>query len=191
MKRNIIHDTMISVDKTKEDFTMEEWRDAEGFPKYEVSNYGNVRHKIKKKNLTGGLDTKGYRQVCLRDENDKQKTPKVHKLVARAFIPNPDNKPQVNHKDSDRTNAHVDNLEWVTNGENQKHAFDTGFQDNYGEKHPRTNLSEQDIIDIFLSKEKQVTLANRYGVHKSTISSIKHQRNFKQITDRVKENIHE
>lgn len=66
--------------------------------------------------------TKGYCQVDL-----GEKTVKVHRLVALAFIPNPENKPQINHVDGDKTNNHVDNLEWCDNSENQIHAYSHGL----------------------------------------------------------------
>lgn len=71
------------------------------------------------------LEDKGYHIVCLH-LNGKKKLTKVHRLVAQAFIPNPNNKPQVNHKDLDKTNNNVDNLEWVTGYENYLHAVANG-----------------------------------------------------------------
>jgi len=65
---------------------------------------------------------KGYRRVCLSNENRRQHYP-VHRLVAEAFIPNPDNKPFVNHKDGNKRNNLSHNLEWVTASENQRHAY--------------------------------------------------------------------
>lgn len=102
---------------------MEEWRDvvgAEGL--YEVSNLGEVRN-AQTKHILKTQDQHGYRRLNLRI-NGKDKHCAVHRLVAAAFIPNPENKPQVNHLDGVHDNNHVDNLEWVTPEENFRHAVD-------------------------------------------------------------------
>lgn len=94
---------------------MEIWKEIEGYEGlYEVSNYGSVKslnyNKTRKeKILKPYLNTDGYLNI---DINKKQY--KVHRLVAQAFIPNPQNLPQVNHKDEDKTNNHSTNLEWCT-----------------------------------------------------------------------------
>ena len=71
--------------------------------------------------LTPRLDGKGYEMVALYKEGKARNT-KVHRLVAQAFIPNPNNYPQVNHKDEDKTNYNVDNLEWCTNEYNHNYG---------------------------------------------------------------------
>ena len=102
---------------------MEIWKDIEGFEGlYKVSNLGrikslNYRCTKKEKLLKHGSDKDGYLNVKLCKEG-KVKSRSVHRLVAQAFIPNPDNKPEVNHKDEDKTNNKVENLEWVTSKEN-------------------------------------------------------------------------
>ena len=106
---------------------MEEWKSIPGYEcLYEVSNLGRVRsldryvkgksesYRLHKgKVLSPGKDKDGYLQVCLCC-NGKYKIISVHRLVAQAFIPNPDNLPMINHKDEVKTNNSVDNLEWCT-----------------------------------------------------------------------------
>lgn len=120
---------------------MEEiWKDVvNGHGVYEVSNLGNIRAKtreiwhfnngsyikrvykgkpISKVNVGGG-----YKAICIHWKGTRRME-KVHRMVAEAFLPNPQNLPQVNHKDGDKTNNCVDNLEWCTAQQNVKHTFD-------------------------------------------------------------------
>lgn len=103
---------------------MEIWSQIEDFDDYYVSNCGNIYSKKSNKVLSPWFDGKHrYLQVCL-CKNGKNKKVSVHTLVAKAFIPNLDNKLEVNHKDYDTTNNNVDNLEWVTRKENMQHCFE-------------------------------------------------------------------
>jgi len=77
----------------------------------------------KRRKLSGGINKKGYEYVVLCFDG-KMYNKRVHRLVAEAFIPNPENKPQVNHKDGDKLNNYVDNLEWMTNQENVTHSYE-------------------------------------------------------------------
>lgn len=118
-----------------------EWRDVVGWEGiYQVSNKGDIirlpsliRHprgfdmKIKGQTMKFNLDADGYFRVGLTCQGRKNESRGVHQLVARAFIPNPENKPQINHKDGNKQNNNVENLEWVTPSENTKHAVDTGL----------------------------------------------------------------
>ena len=95
----------------------EEWRTISCFERYQVSNLGRVKSYAQDKSgkiLTLSADHKGYKVVSLYNDNGYRKTIKVHRLVAMAFLPNPNNLPEVNHKDEDKTNNCVDNLEWCT-----------------------------------------------------------------------------
>lgn len=103
----------------------EEWKDIPGYENtYQVSNLGRVRSlKYRKTNKTKILKISffrtGYARVNL--QKDKQSVSKlVHRLVAEAFIPNPDNKPEVNHINGDKSDNNIKNLEWMTSSENVK-----------------------------------------------------------------------
>lgn len=100
----------------------EEWTDVKDYEdKYQVSSIGRVRNKITHRILKHALNKNGYHRVNLFNESG-MKSKFVHRLVAQAFIPNPENKPQVNHIDEDKTNNMVSNLEWMTAKENNNHG---------------------------------------------------------------------
>lgn len=107
------------------------WRKIEGFEKYEVSNLGRVRsldykHTGETKVLRPILNRYGYLRINLY-KNSKLCSRSIHRLVAQAFILNPENKQQVNHIDANKQNNIVSNLEWCTNLENMQHARDMGL----------------------------------------------------------------
>jgi len=115
---------------------IEEWRAIKNHRGYEVSNLGQVRSMwpdrgskaapLEPKIIIGGFDQRGYRLVGLKPETlisgHRIKTRRVHRLVAETFIPNPNQLPQVNHKDGDKLNNRADNLEWISNADNATHA---------------------------------------------------------------------
>lgn len=114
--------------------TKEIWKNVLGFEgKYQVSNLGNVRSLNYKrsgfsKELSPAKEKDDYLYVTLYSGNCKQYHKKVHRLVAEAFIPNPEKLPEVNHKDEDKQNNRLDNLEWCT----------SKYNINYGTGHQKT-----------------------------------------------------
>ena len=124
---------------------MEIWKEIKGYEGYYlISNMGRVKSQSRKiyndgikgenkfyiseeKIINGRIDPKGYLRVALCKDN-KQKDYSIHRLVAIAFIPNPNNKPCVNHKDGNKQNNNVENLEWCTYSENLKHAYKMGLK---------------------------------------------------------------
>ena len=153
---------------------------------YWVSNLGRVKNN-KGRILKGGFNTKGYPHVCVKLEG-VQATYKVHRLVAIAFIPNPNNLPQVNHIDGDKTNNSVENLEWCTGEYNIKHKTENGLCSHiHGEEHPKHILTEEQVVEIYLDNTlTQKELGEVYGVSRSTIQAIKHGRMWKHITDKLR-----
>lgn len=94
------------------------------FPRYEINTEGQVRN-YKGKILNGYTNNKGYQMIHLRAK-DKSKLCSIHRLVAEAFVPNPDNLPMVNHKDEDKLNNIASNLEWCDNTYNSQYPNDLG-----------------------------------------------------------------
>ena len=104
----------------------EVWRPVRGYEGlYEVSNYGRVkslkRNTAHERIMKPIKDSYGYLIVCL-NKNGKQTNKKIHRLVAEAFIPNPNNLPQVNHKNEIKTDNRVENLEWCDNKYNTRYG---------------------------------------------------------------------
>lgn len=116
--------------------THEEWRIIkETGGRYSVSNQGRVRSNITHFILKPIEIAKGYVKVNLYLENGQRYSRLVHRLVATEFIPNPENKPEVNHKNGIKHDNRVENLEWVTGEENKRHAYDTGLQRHKDERY--------------------------------------------------------
>ena len=127
----------------------------------------------------------GYLRVNITDDNGKQHTKLIHRLVAEEHIPNPENKPQVNHKDGDKHNNHMDNLEWVTSSENARHAFDKGLKiPRKGEDRPTAKLTNEQAIELINDIKLGATttqLATKYGLHSRYVSLIRHKKRWKHI----------
>lgn len=173
---------------------IEIWKDIEGFEgKYQVSNKGNVKtlarivvnkgkhtyHRLRKeKILKNQKTTTGYWQVSLHKNVDKWKFHRIHRLVALHFIPNSENKPQVNHINGIKTDNRVENLEWVTNRENTMDAIRRGI--NFTHNNKITFKDAEKIRE--LRKNKKLTfkeLGEIYKINKATISHIINNRTWK------------
>lgn len=160
---------------------MEIWKDIQGYENmYQVSDLGRIRsldrvnslgQNIKGKIRKTRMDNRGYPIVRLSKEGKYKDLP-IHRLVAIAFIPNPDNKETVNHIDGDKINWSIGNLEWMTTEENTKHAFNTGLNDK------RMKLSKEDIEYIrenYIYGDSEFGcggLSKKFGVYKSHIARI-------------------
>lgn len=131
----------------------EVWKAIEGTgDRILISNYGNVRSLLRDDRiLKCQPDKKGYLRLSVTVDRVKH-TYKVHREVAKAFIDNPDELPQVNHKDGDKKNNRSDNLEWTTNKQNAEHAIDNGLWGNVFAASSRTNEARK--IPVVLTSIK-------------------------------------
>lgn len=140
------------------DMLNEEWKDIKNYKNlYQVSNYGRVKSLEKVSHVNGRIypikilkchiNTKKYLDVDL-CKNGKSNRRSIHRLVAETFIPNYEDKPQINHIDCNKWNNKINNLEWCTNSENQQHAFKNNLNSRkrYGES-PRSRIVNQYDLD--------------------------------------------
>lgn len=161
----------------------EEWRKINCFCDcYEVSNFGRVKsislftidkNGVKKKKeqkiLRQSFTSTGYLMVNL-----KGKMCKVHRLVANAFIPNPENKPYINHKDGNPLNNTVENLEWVTQKENIEHAIRTGLR-----VYPKDYLDENLVIKSYTKEETISSVAKKFNTTRAVVDGMLKRNNIK------------
>ena len=125
---------------------METWRTIDGYDNYEISSYGNVRNSTTGKLLKTRINNStGYVMVDIRN-CEKRKTCSVHRLVAQAFISNENDLPQVNHKDENKQNNHIDNLEWCT----------AKYNCNYGTHNEKMKEAKRLNPRVYTDEERQI-----------------------------------
>jgi hypothetical protein len=165
---------------------MEEiYKDVIGFEGlYMVSNFGNVKNSRGK--MLKGCSKKGYIYVHL-SKNATYYNYRLNRIVAKAFLPNPNNFTDVNHKDGNKSNNTLDNLEWISHQDNMKHAYANGLLGGFitsGER-PNVKLNEEIVKEIkILLKEgnlSQYKIAKKFNVHRGAISSIAYGHSWKDI----------
>lgn len=153
------------------------WKIILGCEKYEISSEGNIRNIASGLVLKPRTDHDGYYRIGLYTNKSphKQKNFKIARLVALNFIPNPKNKPEVNHKNGNKADDTIANLEWVTASENCLHAFRTGLKKpNERDKTKSSKLSTAQVLQIKKRYDMGVTqseLAIEYGVSQGGVSS--------------------
>ncbi len=133
----------------------------------------------------GCTDVLGYKVYHLRNKKILKRE-RIHRLVAKAFIPNPENKPQVNHIDSNRINNHFSNLEWVTNSENLHHAIRVGRMNNRGSNHGMSKLTESQVREMRrIRNEEKLThqkIADIFGIDRRQCGDIINGKNWGWLT---------
>jgi hypothetical protein len=158
---------------------IEEWRDIEGYEgMYQVSNFGRVK-SFKRKNviiMKDCINNMGYCLVCLWVDKGNKKMKRVHRLVAQAFLPNPNGFPSVNHKDMNQINNRVDNLEWCDQTHNIRHAHKNRFINTAkGSRSGKSKLKENQVLKIvrLFENMNDKKIAEKYKVSSATIRSIR------------------
>lgn len=160
------------------------WKIIPGYNnRYSVSNLGRVWSDSTCRILTIFPTNLGYCRVNF-TTNGKCNAHLLHRLVAQAFIQNPDNKPEVNHKDGDKSNNKSDNLEWSTSSENKIHAREIGIL-SMGTSRPDAKVNEfiveQILEDRFKNSLTQEHLANKYNISRTAIRNIINRKTWKHV----------
>lgn len=165
---------------------IEEWREVLG-GRYKVSNFGRVQGNIKRKGtqvgrvLYGSKQSRGYLRITC---NELRKCFYIHRLVAEAFLGLCPNGYEVNHKDGNKLNNNIKNLEYVTHKDNNKHAARLGLFPK-GQEHHAAKLTENDVrmIRELVKKGKvsQAAMARRYNVQPIQVSRIVNYKRWKHV----------
>lgn len=144
---------------------MEIWQDIPSYEgKYQASTFGRIRSiksfggrgRPRSGNIIiGSIFKRTGRYMVKLFYTHKP----IHRLIAITFIPNPENKPQVNHKDGNKLNNHVSNLEWVTGSENLKHAYRLGLKQQYGARNPSARMILETSTGIYYETIKEAATA--------------------------------
>lgn len=167
------------------------WKDVVGYEEYfQVSNTGKIFSKRSNKELKLHTNKKGYKVFATKfgGREGGNKAFRVHILVAQSFIDNPENKPTVNHIDGNKSNNHVDNLEWATNKEQMEHAVENGLNNfNEGVDCYNSRFTEDDIKyirNIHIPRHPLYSaraLARQFDVHHSVIGEIVRNVTYKNV----------
>ena len=167
----------------------EQWKDIAGYKgDYQVSSSGNVRSwKYNMPEPLAVRNIRGYHSVLLY-KSGKPLNKYVHRLVLEAFMPNLENKPQVNHKNGNKQDNILSNLEWVTRSENSLHAHRNGLMNlPRGEEHFVTKLTEEQVKVIKWARQgydlKYWQLARMFGVSLATIGNIITGKTWRHVVD--------
>lgn len=173
-----------------EDLPGEIWKWITNYEElYQISNFGRVKSFnglwVEAKILKPVLHKNGYLYCSLR-KNGKLKIYSIHRLVAKAFITNPKNLPEINHIDGNKLNNHFENLEWCTSKKNIEHSIENDLR-KFGEERTDTKLTNEKVREIrriYIEGDTQFgapALGLKYGVSTSTIYNVIHRRSYKNV----------
>ena len=162
---------------------------GEVYNRFEVPDDGQLRNVETLTVYKQHINKQGYNQVCVSlGSRKKKKIFKIHKAVAETFIPNPENKQEVNHKDGNKQNNTILNLEWVTSKENMEHAARTGLlHPLFGADSPSAKFTKEDILYIrknYIAYDNEYgtrALGRKFNVDHETIRDIVHYNTYTNI----------
>lgn len=169
----------------------EVWKPIENYERYLVSQYGRLISCYKNSNIyvliKQQFDDKGYCRIILHKRiNGKEiiKRIKIHRIVGEYFIPKIEGKYFLNHKDGNKSNNFVGNLEWCTFNENMDHAYRNGLIDNRGEKHGMSKLKEVDVLkirELYDNGMIQRNIMRKFNICACTAHNIVHRKSWKWL----------
>ena len=155
---------------------------------YFATDDGHIYSEHLNRNISEYFDKDGYKKVRLSNGDGNRKVFSVHRLILETFEPNPNSdKLQVNHKDGNKTNNALSNLEWTTCKENINHAYNLGLYSNIGDnnngEHTLCTAQVLEIINLLLEHKMTIQeIANKYSVSKYAIECIKYKKTWKHLT---------
>lgn len=150
---------------------IENIKEIKGFERYLIDINGIIYDtKYNNRIVYQWIDTVGYYQCNLKDKNGKKYYKRVHRLVATTFIDNPNNLPQVNHRDGNKLNNNIDNLEWCSNSENTQHGYDKGLYRYKSRCHP---INIYDKKGRYLNTYKSIrSMCEELSINRKTVTMI-------------------
>lgn len=160
------------------------WLDIIEAPPFQISNCGRFRNKNTGYIRKAFVNHNGYLQICPETAYGRVNM-RINRLVAQYFLPNPNKLEQVNHKDGNKLNNNVNNLEWVSLQQNIQHSINNKLH-LFGEKHGMHKLNEKDVIYIYKNRHVPTKIfMKKYNVTKSCINDIKAKRTWKHLWEKV------
>jgi hypothetical protein len=160
---------------------LEEWKPVEGFEDYLVSSNGDIYSNISKRLLKRYEHNHGYSATAFH-KNKVRYQALTHRVVAKAFIPNPDNLPTVNHKDGNKKNNHISNLEWCSYLDNNLHALETGLR-TFDLKYPEDLVVK--VFTMIANGETYKSVSGTLGIPEPAIKVIYNEKPYQHLKDKV------
>lgn len=154
--------------------------------RYQINNFGEVRAKETGQVYTYSLGAKGYYITKLRLSDGRTRSYSTHRLKAIAFIPNPDNLPEINHKNGIKKDIRLLNLEWSTSSDNQKHAYRLGLRKKLiGDKNAATKLTVEQVkkikSELLIGLRSCYAISKEFDIDSSVIYKIRDGINWKHV----------